>query len=56
MSTTQLQFEIEKETKHSLRYKEIPEEGQAVIIGSLYVKKWFAGDSKTLTISIEKKD
>lgn len=49
-------FEYEKETKNSVRYKERPEPGQAAIVGSLYVQKWFAGTSKTLQISIEKKD
>jgi hypothetical protein len=49
-------FEIEKETKNSVRYKEVPAEGQAPIIGSLYVQKWFAGTTKTLEVTIEKKD
>ena len=56
MSTTSLTFVYEKETKNSVRYKEEPEAGKAPIVGSLYVQKWFAGDSKTLTLSIEKKD
>ncbi|WP_295891473.1 hypothetical protein [uncultured Vibrio sp.] len=51
-----VQFEYEKETKNSVRYKEVPEEGTAPIVGSLYVQKWFAGDSKNLEITIEKKD
>jgi hypothetical protein len=48
-----LQFEFEKETKNSVRYKEVPAEGKAAIVGSLYVQKWFAGDSKSLQITIE---
>ncbi|MEZ8824702.1 hypothetical protein AB4259_19280 [Vibrio amylolyticus] len=51
-----VQFEYEKETKNSVRYKEVPEEGTAPIVGSLYVQKWFAGESKNLEITIEKKD
>jgi len=51
-----IQFEIEKETKNSVRYKEVPEEGEAPIVGSLYVQKWFAGNSKKIQITIEKKD
>jgi len=49
-------FEYEKETKNSVRYKEVPDEGTAAIVGSLYVQKWFAGDSKTLEVTIDKKD
>ena len=56
MTKKNITFEYEKETKNSVRYKELPEPGQAPIVGSLYVQKWFAGNSKTLQISIEKKD
>ena len=56
MSHKIIQFEIEKETKNSVRYKEVPEEGEAPIVGSLYVQKWFAGNSKKIQITIEKKD
>ncbi|NRB38505.1 MAG: hypothetical protein HRU20_08545 [Pseudomonadales bacterium] len=56
MSTVIVKFEIEKETKNSVRYKEVPEAGKAPIVGSLYVQKWFAGDCKNLEISINKKD
>lgn len=56
MSKKVVMFEYEKETKNSVRYKEMPEEGAAPIIGSLYVQKWFAGNSKSLEITIEKKD
>mgnify|MGYP003385560890 CR=1 FL=1 len=56
MSKTLVTFNYEKETKNSVRYKELPEEGKEPIVGTLYVKKWFAGDTKTLEISIEKKD
>lgn len=56
MSKKVVRFEYEKETKNSIRYKEVPEDGTAPIVGSLYVQKWFAGDSKTLEITIDKKD
>ena len=56
MSKVLVKFSYEKETKNSVRYKEQPEAGKAPIVGTLYVQKWFAGDSKTLEISIEKKD
>lgn len=51
-----VQFEYEKETKNSVRYKEVPDNGTPPIIGSLYVQKWFAGNTKALAITIEKKD
>ncbi len=56
MSKKVVTFEYEKETKNSVRYKEAPDEGVAPIVGSLYVQKWFAGNSKTLEITIDKKD
>jgi hypothetical protein len=56
MSQTTVKFSIEKQTKNSVRYKEEPAEGKAPIIGSLYVQKWFAGGTKNLEITIQKKD
>ncbi|BBB25571.1 hypothetical protein [Amphritea japonica] len=50
-----VKFELEKETKNSIRYKEVPDEGAAPIVGSLYIQKWFAGSSKEIEITIEKK-
>ena len=56
MTSKVVSFEYEKETRNSVRYKEVPAEGQAPIVGSLYVQKWFAGDTKRLELTIEKKD
>ena len=56
MSQTTVSFSYEKETKNSVRYKEEPEEGKAPIMGTLYVQKWFAGDTKTLAITIDKRN
>jgi hypothetical protein len=56
MSQATVKFSIEKETKNSVRYKEQPEEGKAPIMGTLYVQKWFAGNTKNLEITIDKKD
>ena len=56
MTKKVINFEIEKETKNSVRYKEVPDEGNPPIIGSLYVQKWFAGNSKTIQVTIDKKD
>lgn len=56
MSKVTVQFEYEKETKNSVRYQEVPEEGKAPIMGTLYVQKWYAGNSKNLEVTVEKKD
>ena len=56
MTTKTITFEFEKETKNSVRYKEVPEPGQAPVVGSIYVQKWFAGSSKELSVTIDKKD
>jgi hypothetical protein len=55
MSKQVLKFEYEKETKNSVRYKEVPDEGTAPIVGTLYVQKWFAGSTKIIEVTIEKK-
>lgn len=56
MTKKVVQFEYEKETKNSVRYKEVPDEGTPPIIGSLYVQKWFAGNKKTIEVTIDTKD
>lgn len=56
MSDKKIIFELEKQNKNSIRYKEVPENGMPPVLGSIYVQKWFAGDSKTLEISVKKKD
>ena len=56
MSKVVVQFELEKEVKNSIRYKEVPEAGKAPVVGSIYVQKWYAGNSKKLTMTLEKKD
>jgi hypothetical protein len=56
MSETKITFEIEKQNKNSVRYKEIPKDGMPPILGSIYVQKWFAGDSKTIEVTVTKKD
>ncbi len=56
MTDKTIKFEFEKETKNSVRYKEVPEVGQPPIVGSLYVQKWFAGTSKNIEVTLSKKD
>lgn len=54
MSAVELRFTLEKETKNSVRYKEVPEEGKAPVLGSVYVQKWYAGSAKNITITVKK--
>ena len=56
MSEVKLKFDYEKETKNSVRYKEVPENGMPPVLGSIYVQKWFAGDNKTIEVTIKIKD
>ena len=56
MSDKKVIFEFEKQNKNSIRYKEVPEDGMPPVIGSIYIQKWFAGDSKNIEITISKKN
>jgi hypothetical protein len=56
MSETKIKFELEKQNKNSVRYKEIPKDGMPPILGSLYVQKWYAGNSKFIEVTINKLD
>jgi hypothetical protein len=49
-----VKFKIEKETKHTVRYAEVPVEGEPPIIGTLYVQKWFAGNAEELEVTVRK--
>jgi len=51
-----IKFEFEKQNKNSIRYKEVPENGSPAVLGSIYVQKWFAGDSKNIEVTIKIKD
>lgn len=55
MSEQKIKFEIEKSNKHSVRYKEVPKEGMPPIVGSIYIQKWFVGETKEIEITISKK-
>ena len=56
MTEKKVKFEFEKHNKNSVRYKEVPEDGMPPVIGSIYVQKWFAGDSKNIEVTINIKD
>lgn len=56
MSEKTIKFELEKHNKNSVRYKEVPEGGMPPVLGSIYVQKWFAGDSKVIEVTIKTTD
>ena len=49
-----LKFEFEKETKNTLRYREVNEDGPT-IIGLIYIQKWVLKDHpKNITITVNR--
>jgi hypothetical protein len=49
-------FEVEKETKNTVRYAEVAE-GQPPVIGTIYVQKWALKEiPKTIKVTIEAED
>jgi len=51
--TKTVQFTKEKDTKNTVKFTEVQTQGEAPIIGTLYVQKWFVGDSTNLTVTVE---
>jgi len=43
METVTIRFELERETKNTIRYTEAPDAGQPPRVGTLYVQKWALG-------------
>jgi hypothetical protein len=50
-----LKFEVDKDTKNTRRYAEVPEPGKPALVGTLYVQKWAATPDK-LTVVISAAD
>jgi hypothetical protein len=47
-------FELEKETKNTVRYQEVQAEGQPPVIGTIYVQKWaLKGLPKKVKVTLE---
>jgi hypothetical protein len=47
-------FELEKETKNTIRYAEVAQEGQPPVIGTIYVQKWvLKGTPKKLKVTVD---
>ena len=40
MDTRTVTFKFERETKNTVRFEEIPEQGKPPIMGTIYVQKW----------------
>jgi hypothetical protein len=51
--TKTVQFQKEKDTKNTVKFAEVQPQGEAPIIGSLYVQKWFIGDATNLKVTVE---
>ena len=51
--TRTAQFEKEKETKNTVKFAEVQTQGEAPIIGTLYLQKWFAADATNLKVTVE---
>jgi hypothetical protein len=51
--TIECEFEMEKETKNTVRYAEVAA-GKPPVIGTLYIQKWaLKGSPKKLKVTIE---
>jgi hypothetical protein len=51
--TKAVQFQKEKDTKNTVKFAEVQTQGEAPIIGSLYVQKWFIGGATNLKVTVE---
>jgi hypothetical protein len=49
-------FTMEKATKNTIKFNEDPPKGEPVVIGTLYVQKWAAGDAQSVEVTIEVPD
>lgn len=55
MEERTIQFEREKTTPNTVRFKEVPQKGQPPVVGTLYVQSWFAGEAKRVEITLRLK-
>ena len=51
--TKTIEFQKEKDTKNTVKFAEVQTQGEAPIVGTLYVQKWFVGDANRLKVTIE---
>ena len=50
--TKTVQFQKEKDTRNTEKFAEVQVQGEAPIIGSLYVQ-WFVGNAASLEVTVE---
>ena len=53
MKPITVKFEREKETKNTVRFKEVTDDDTPPVIGTLYIRKTYAGDMQNITVTIE---
>ena len=55
MKTTTTTFELEKETKNTVRYSETPDEGVAPVVNTVYIQKHVVGKDapKKIKVTLE---
>ena len=51
--TKTIQLQKEKDTKNTVKFAEVQNQGEPPIIGTLYVQKWYAGDATNLKVTVE---
>jgi len=55
MDSFTITFETEKETKNTIRYSEVPANGEPPKVGTLYLQKWAVqklGNPKRITVEV----
>ena len=52
MKTTTAMFELEKETKNTVRYSETPDEGVAPVVKTVYIQKHVLGKNAPQKIKV----
>jgi len=52
MKTTTATFELEKETKNTVRYSETPDEGVAPVVNTVYIQKRVLGKNAPQKIKV----
>lgn len=56
MKEKMVNFVFEKTTKNTVKYNEVPAPGEPHVIGSLYLQKWFAGETKHVQVTVKLAD
>ena len=51
--TKTIEFQKEKDTKNTVKFAEVQTQGEAPVVGTLYVQKWFVGDANRLKVTID---